>query len=68
MATTVKDKIDPEIARMGEPTRPDTTRLWRWVSAQWVRGVRQSTLARQAEVLRARLALLGGDAMHVDAR
>ena len=67
-ATAIKDKIEPEIARIGEPTRPNAMRLRRWVSAQWVRGVRQSTLGRQAEVLRERLALLGGDAMHVDAR
>ena len=64
----IKDKIEPEIGRIGEPTRPNATRLRRWVSALWVRGVRQSTLARQAEVLRERLALLAGDAMHVDAR
>ena len=68
VAMAIKDKIEPEIGRIGEPTRPNATRLRRWVSALWVRGVRQSTLARQAEVLRERLALLAGDAMHVDAR
>ena len=66
VATTIEDGLEVEIARTGDPIRPDATRLRRWVSAQWVRGVRQGTLARQAQALRARLALLTGDAMHVD--
>ena len=66
VATAIEAGLEPEMARMTGFARGDAVRLRRWASAQWVRGVRQRAFEQQARDLRARLAVLEGNAMRID--